>query len=249
MTQGTTNSEWSTTGSFKTKRVGYNRPGELYDPLSGETLGERIGGISFVSGEGLRVDNENSYVRYQLAQTLSSGEMSVEVKGLRPNVPGAGGGSKYKVFSMMDGTGDLIASRYQLSVQYRGLEGNPDNCVSFKAVWGDRDVKLEPDLGQRTADVRSLDPSRWYLWTATWNPTAFRLVIRVDGADGRGDLRPDDFCARRHRAVRAVAALRVPRRQQRCLRDRERLRCRPHLPQSLGRQRAAARPRSAARSS
>ncbi len=184
MTQGTTNSEWSTTGSFKTKRVGYNRPGELYDPLSGETLGERIGGISFVSGEGLRVDTENSYVRYQLAQTLSSGEMSVEVKGLRPNVPGANGGSKYKVFSMMDGTGNLIASRYQLSVQYRGLDGNPDNCVSFKAVWGDRDVKLEPDLGQRTADVRSLDPSRWYLWTATWNPTAFRLEIRVDGPTG-----------------------------------------------------------------
>ncbi len=184
LTQGTTNSEWSTAGSFRTKPLGYNRPGELYDPLSGETLGTSIGAISPVPGEGLRVDNENSYIRYQLAQTLSSGEMSVEVKGLRPNVPGAGGGSKYKVFSMMDGTGDLIASRYQLSVQYRGLDGNPDNCVSFKAVWADRDIKLEPDLAQRTADVRSLDPSRWYLWTATWNPTAFRLVIRADGPTG-----------------------------------------------------------------
>ncbi len=184
LTQGTTNSDWSATGSFKTKPVGFNRPGELYDPLQGDTLGTSIGGISFVPGEGLRVDNENSYVRYQLPQTLASGEMSVEVKGLRPNVPGAGGGSKYKVFSMMDGTGDLISSRYQLSVQYRGLEGNPDNCVSFKAVWADKDIKLEPDLGQRSADVRILDPARWYLWTATWNPTAFRLVIRVDGPGG-----------------------------------------------------------------
>ena len=184
VSQGTTNSDWSAVGSFRTKPVGFNRPGELYDPLAGDTLGTSIGGTSFVTGEGLRVDSENAYVRYQLAQTLSSGEMSVEVKGLRPNVPGAGGGSKYKVFSMMDGTSDLIASRYQLSVQYRGLDGNPDNCVSFKAVWADRDIKLEPDLAQRTADVRSLDPSRWYLWTATWNPTAFRLVIRVDGPTG-----------------------------------------------------------------
>ncbi|HEY6507242.1 MAG TPA: hypothetical protein VIY56_04465 [Vicinamibacterales bacterium] len=184
VTQGTTNSDWSTTGSFRTKPVGFNRPGELYDPLQGDTLGTSIGGTSFAPGEGLRVDNENAYVRYQLGQTIPSGEMSVEVKGLRPNVPGAGGGSKYKVFSMMDGTGDLIASRYQLSVQYRGLDGNPDNCISFKAVWADRDVKLEPDLGQRSADVRILDPSRWYLWTATWNPTAFRLVIRVDGPAG-----------------------------------------------------------------
>ena len=185
VTQGTTNSEWSAVGSFRTKRVGYNRPGELYDPLVGETLGQSTGvGTTFVPGEGLRVDSENAYVRYQLAQTLASGEMSVEVKGLRPNLPGQAGGSKYKIFSMLDGTGDLIASRYQMSVQYRGLDGNPDNCISFKAVWGDRDVKLEPDFGQRSNGIRFLDPSRWYLWTATWNPSAFRLVVRADGPTG-----------------------------------------------------------------
>ena len=184
MTQGTTNSDWSATGSFRTRPVGFNRPGELYDPLQGDTLGTSIGGTSFAPGEGLRVDNENAYVRYQLGQTLPSGEMSVEVKGLRPNLPGSGGGSKYKIFSMMDGTGDLISSKYQLSVQYRGLEGNPDNCIAFKAVWGDADVKLEPDFGQRASAVMALDPARWYLWTATWNVSAFRLVVRVDGPGG-----------------------------------------------------------------
>ena len=180
LTQGTTNSEWSAVGSFRTKPVGFNRPGELYDPLVAETLGTSIGGTTFVPGEGLRVDSENAYVRYQLAQTLSSGEMSVEVKGLRANGPG----QKLKIFSMMDGTGDLINSRYQLSVQYRGVGGNPDNCISFKAVWGDRDVKLEPDFNWRADGIRFLDPARWYLWTATWNPGAFRLVIRADGPTG-----------------------------------------------------------------
>ena len=85
---------------------------------------------------------------------------------------------------MLDGTGDLISSRYQLSVQYRGVNGNPTNSISFKAVWGDRGVILEPDFGQRSNGIRFLDPSRWYLWTATWNPSAFRLVVRADGPTG-----------------------------------------------------------------
>jgi hypothetical protein len=180
-TQGTTSSDWSPVGKFRTKVVGYNRPGELYDPLTaGETLGTIVGGGTFVTGQGLRIDTENSYVRYQLPQTLSSGEMSVEVQGLRPNGPG----QKLKIFSMMDGTGDLISSRYQLSVQYRGLAGNPDNCISFKAVWGDKDVKLEPDFGQRADGVRALDPTRTYLWQAFWTSTTFRLVIRDGGLEG-----------------------------------------------------------------
>jgi hypothetical protein len=69
-------------------------------------------------------------------------------------------------------------------VQYRGVNGNPDNCISFKAVWGDRDVKLEPDFGERAAAVMALDPARTYFWQALWTATAFRLVIRDGGASG-----------------------------------------------------------------
>lgn len=181
MVQGSTTSDWSATGSFRSKLVGFNRAGELYDPLiHGETVGTPIGATSFVPGKGLRIESEGSYVRYQLPQTLPAGEFSVEVEGLRPNGPG----QKLKIFSMMDGPGDLIDSRYQLSVQYRGLLGNPDNCISFKAVWGDRDVKLEPDFAERAAGVRALDSARTYFWQAVWNPSAFRLVIRENGAAG-----------------------------------------------------------------
>jgi hypothetical protein len=180
-TQGGTSSSWSAPGRFRTKVVGYNRPGELYDPLTaGETLGTIVGAGTFVTGQGLRIDSENSYVRYQLPQTIQNGEMSVEVQGLRANGPG----QKLKIFSMMDGTGDLISSRYQLSVQYRGINGNPDNCISFKAVWGDKDVKLEPDFGQRAAGVMALDPTRTYLWQASWTSTTFRLMIRDGGPGG-----------------------------------------------------------------
>ena len=181
LAQGSSTSAWSETGKFRTKIVGFNRAGELFDPLSGgETVGTPVGNTTFVSGKGLKIDSETSYVRYQLPQTMSTGEFSVEVEGLRPNGPG----QKLKIFSMMDGTGDLIDSRYQLSVQYRGSNGNPDNCISFKAVWGDRDVRLEPDFGQRAAGVVALDPTQTYYWQASWNPAAFRLVVKSGGING-----------------------------------------------------------------
>jgi hypothetical protein len=179
--QGSNVSAWSSTGRFRTKLVGFNRAGELYDPLiHGETIGLREGPTTFVAGKGLKIDAETSYLRYQLAQTLPTGEFSVEVEGLYPNGPG----QKLKIFSMMDGTGDLISSNYQASVQYRGINGNPDNCISFKAVWGDDDVRLEPDISHRTANIKALSPTQTYLWQANWTPTTFRLLIREGGAGG-----------------------------------------------------------------
>jgi hypothetical protein len=182
MVQGTTNSDWSSTQSFNSKLVGYNRPGELYDPLiHGETIGERIGSTTFVDGKGIRIDSQSSYVRYRLAQTISSnGEFSVELEGLRPNGPGG----KLRVLSMMDGTGNLCDSDYLFTAQYRGVPGNPDNAFSYKMLFGDDGDghKLEPDLGTRQRSVRSLDPARTYYWKATWG-TGVNLLVQ-DGIGG-----------------------------------------------------------------
>ena len=180
VTQGGTTSPWSATQTFNSRLVGYNRAGELYDPLiHGETIGTIVGSATFVDGRGIRINNSNSYVRYQLPQTISSGEFSVEVEGLRPNGPGG----KLRVFSMMDGTGNLFNSKYLFNVQYRGVPGNPDNAFSYKALFGDEDYKLEPDLATRVASVRSLDPSRTYHWKATWGG-GIQVLVQEDRIGG-----------------------------------------------------------------
>ena len=180
MLVGAIASDWSATRSFTTPIVGYSRPGELYDPLvGGATVGSPVGSTTFVAGKGIRLNDGNAYVRYQLLQPLDSGEFSMEVEGLRPNGPGG----KLKVFSMSDGTGDVYRSAYLLVAQYRGSNGNPDNCIAFKALLGDPTYKLEPDIGQRTAAVMSLVPSRPYFWKGTWS-NGFRLVIQ-EGINGR----------------------------------------------------------------
>jgi hypothetical protein len=176
---GSSTSDWSATRSFNTPITGYSRAGELYDPLvNGTTVGTRVGSTTFAGGKGLRIDNGNSYVRYQLVQPIGAGEFSMEIEGLHANAPGA----KLRLFSMMDGTGNLFNSQYLLNAQYRGVNGNPDNCISFKALLGDPAIKLEPDLGVRTASIMSLDPSRAYFWRGTWS-NGFTLTIK-DGVNG-----------------------------------------------------------------
>jgi hypothetical protein len=175
--QGAAASDWTPTRSFTTPIAGFNRPGELYDPLVyGSTIGTPVGSTTFVSGKGVRLNDGNSYVRYQLAQPINGGEFSMEIEGLRPNGPGP----KLKVFSMSDGTGDVYRSNYLLVAQYRGVNGNPDNAIAFKALLGDPAYKLEPDFGDR--GVRSLDPSRAYFWKGTWG-NFFRLQVN-DGIGG-----------------------------------------------------------------
>ena len=180
MTQGAMTSVWSSSAQARTKLVGFNRDGELYDPLMhGETIGARTGSTTFLGTRGLRIDNDTSWVRYQLSSTLTSGEISVEVEGLQPNGPGI----KSRIFSMMDGGNNLFFSKFLFNVQYRGVGGNPDNAISYKVLMGDEDLKYEPDFGQRSDGIRSLNPNTTYFWTATWGST-FRLTIREGGASG-----------------------------------------------------------------
>jgi hypothetical protein len=178
--QGSTSSDWTSPAMFKTKLVGYNRPGELYDPLiHSESIGRVEGTHTWIPGKGLRLDTERSYVRYQLGEAMTTGEFSVEVEGLQPNGPN----HKLKIFSMNDRDGDISFSDMGMSTMYRGVDGNPANCIAFKAVFGSQSRIAEPDRSQRNAAITMLVPSRTYFWKATWG-SDFRLVVLDGGVNG-----------------------------------------------------------------
>jgi hypothetical protein len=181
--QGTSTGPWSETGRFKSRLVGFNRPGELYDPLiHGETVGEIIGSVSFIPGKGALLNDGRSYVRYLLPQTITNGEFSMDVEGLRANGPG----DKAKVFGMQEGTGDFITNRYRVDIQYRGVNGVPPNAITFRALYGsstDTSVRYEPPTATRFASVYSLDPGTTYHWVATWG-SEFRVIVQSGGLGG-----------------------------------------------------------------
>jgi hypothetical protein len=180
--QGASTSGWSSTRSFNSKLVGFIRVGELYDPLiHGETVGDRIGSAEFIPGRGIRLNDSHSYVRYLLPQTITAGEFSMEVEGLRPNNPG----NKTKVFGMQEGQDDFITNRYRVDIQYRGSGGVPPNALTWRAMFGSDDEKLEPDQATRFASVFDLNPAQTYFWKATWNTSGFRLEMFEGGMGGR----------------------------------------------------------------
>ena len=77
------------------------------------------GPTTFIKGRGIQLNTGQSYVRYLLPQTITNGEFSMDVEGLRANAPG----DKAKVFGMQEGQTDFITNRYRVDIQYRGTTG------------------------------------------------------------------------------------------------------------------------------
>jgi hypothetical protein len=181
--QGTATSAWSETGTFRSKLVGFLRAGELYDPLIFEqTVGELVGSTTFIKGRGIQLNNGQAYVKYLLPQTITNGEFSMDVEGLRANAPG----DKAKVFGMQEGQSDFVTNRFRIDIQYRGTTGSPPNAVQWRVLYGSADdlsLRYEPDTAKRNASVLLLNPSTVYNWTATWG-SSFRLVVKDGGLNG-----------------------------------------------------------------
>ena len=179
---------WSSTASFVSAEGGYVRGNEAFDPLyNGLTVGERIGQTTFIPDQGIRLENSSSYVRYAIPQTITSGEFSMEVMGLRANAPG----NKSKVFAMSTNSEDFITDPYRVDIQYRGVDGVPPNAITFRALFGsadDLDVRYEPDTGTRSASVLLLNPSQVYYWKWTWGGGEVRLMVREGGASANGRI-------------------------------------------------------------
>jgi hypothetical protein len=183
MIQGTTTSEWSAGASFRTRLMGFSRPGELYDPLiHGETVGQVVGDATFVPGKGVQLNAVASHIKYLLPATITSGEFSMDVEGLRANGPG----DKAKVFGMQEGQGDFITNDYRVDIQYRGTAGFPPNAIHWRVIYGDADdldVRYEPETARRFESVFLLNPSTTYHWKFTWG-SAIRLTMIENGLTG-----------------------------------------------------------------
>ena len=156
--------------SSRRRLVGFNRPGELYDPLvHGETMGTTVGNFSFVPGQGHPLERHLSPTcAISCRRRCRAANSRWKSKGCGPDGPGG----KPKVFQMMDSP-DCLPSRSlsMINAQYRGRPGNPDHSVAFKAVLGSlSDARRgRTGLAKRNQSVLMLDPSRTYFWQGIWD--------------------------------------------------------------------------------
>jgi hypothetical protein len=169
--QGTVDGPWSTVATFRTKIEGYNRPGELYDPLAnGTTIGAVVNSVTLTPGRGATINSNESHIRYQLVQTVTAGEFSMEVDGIQNNSPG----DKTKIMSMYDGDGDITVSDYRMTVEKRDF-----GMIAWRFIGGETDgaAQIETDRAEREGLAINFNPAATYLWRSTWGNNFFRVEI------------------------------------------------------------------------
>ena len=175
--QGGAFGPWSGTRSFRTpdQPEGYNRPGELYDPLyTGKTVGIRIGATEFVRDKGILLENQGGRVEYRLPQNVLSGEFSMIITGLRTNTEG----QKTKIMSMAEGWSDITLNDRRMTVEKRG---DPKGIVAWRFV----SYRDQIDTIGKQRVVVEFNPARDYLWTASWRNQRFELRILEGGPGGK----------------------------------------------------------------
>jgi hypothetical protein len=172
--QGTTDGPWSNARSFRTQIQGYNRPGELYDPLvNGQTVGAFVGSVTLTAGRGATINTNDSHVRYILAQTLTSGEFSLEADGINND----NAGDKTKILSMYDGNGDITTSNWRCTVEKRD-----GGVVAWRFIAG-RPGDAQIDTGPEQRLPVGFNPGITFGWKATWGG-GFRVVVKAGGLGG-----------------------------------------------------------------
>jgi len=163
---------WSATETFRSmlKPSGYIRGGEIYDPLDdGKTIGTPVG-VTFIPGQGARMDGLSSFIVYTLPETVTSGEISALVT----NLDTTSNEIKTKIFSMMEGDDDITTNDRRFTVEKRG-----NGVVAWRIITSE---SQEDTVGAERVAV-SFHEDLWYFWKATWG-NGFNLSILEGGVNG-----------------------------------------------------------------
>jgi hypothetical protein len=175
--QGSFFGPWSATWTFTTpdQPEGYNRPGELYDPLiDGKTVGSIVGPVTFIPGVGARMESFTSHIRYLLRQTVVQGEFSMLVTGILDNSEGG----KTKMMAMSEGLSDLITNDRRFTLERRG---DPKGVIAWRFISHNSQV----DTGKGERKYVKFSPNQTYLIKAEWRNQVVVISVQEGGASGR----------------------------------------------------------------
>jgi hypothetical protein len=167
---------WSAFGTFSTPdNRGYIRGNELFDPLTnGQTVGTVLNDVTFIPGQGVRLNSIESFVQYSLPQPLTDGQFSVIITGLR----NSNEQWKTKVMSMLQGDGvNITDNAYRFTADRR----NRDQSGSVRWTLRSRGV----DAGEPNCGAASWDATHLYFWLYQWHlDGTSNLSVQDGGSQG-----------------------------------------------------------------
>jgi hypothetical protein len=164
---------WSALAQFVSAVGAYLRGNEVRDPLTnGFTVGTPVG-VTFIPGQGARLESQSSYIEYVLQTPLSEGEWSAEMT----NVGNGGELFKTKVFSMMQGDGvNVTDNAYRVTLDKRPSV----NCGAYRFSMRSRGR----DAGEPNAGCQSWNRANFYLFRFEWRGGRADASVFEGGANG-----------------------------------------------------------------
>ena len=146
---------------------------EVRDPLTnGFTVGNPVG-VTFIPGQGARLESQSSYIEYVLPVPLVEGEWSAEMT----NVGNGGELVKTKVFSMMQGDGvNVTDNAYRVTLDKRPSV----NCGAFRFTMRSRGR----DAGEPNAGCQSWSRANFYLFKFEWRGGRADASVFDGGVNG-----------------------------------------------------------------
>ncbi len=164
---------WSSFARFRAAEGAYLRGNEVRDPLTnGFTVGTPVG-VTFIPGQGARLETKSSYIEYVLQAPLVDGEWSAEMT----NVGNGGETFKTKVFSMMQGDGvNVTENAYRVTLDKRPSVNNGDFRFSMRS--------RGRDAGEPNAGGNSWSRANVYLFKFEWRGGRADASVFDGGASG-----------------------------------------------------------------
>jgi hypothetical protein len=164
---------WSSAAQFISAAGAYLIGNEVRDPLTnGFTVGTPVG-VTFIPGQGARLESRTSYIEYRLQTPLVDGEWSAEMT----NVGNGGENFKTKVFSMMQGDGvNVTENAYRVTVDKRPSVNNGDFRFSMRS--------RGRDAGEPNAGGNSWSRANVYLFKFEWRGGRADASVFDGGVNG-----------------------------------------------------------------
>ncbi len=158
---------------------GYIRGNEVYDPLiDGKTVGTIYGPVTFIPGVGAHFDSAQTYIEYNLAPAVSSGEFSAMITNLA--VISKNEDPKYRVLSMREGSSAINDNRFRFTLDKRG-----NGAPAYRFITGNANAGQYIESGPGDRTPLNFQSQIWYFWRGTWGGGTFRFTIVEDSPTGK----------------------------------------------------------------
>jgi hypothetical protein len=169
---------WSSKATFRSPAGAYLKGNELFDPLTNgpSAIISASRDVTWIPGQGVRLNSKESYVEWRLQQTCSDCEFSA----LMTNIGNGNEEWKTKVMSMLEEGTNVTENRYRVTIDKRTDWVGQGARVRYTICSGSH----AGECSEPTGGFQRWNRSSTYFWNFKWGGGVSNLRVLDGGRNG-----------------------------------------------------------------